>query len=118
MIHEEFDEELLPDKEAFYTWKTLQMLIIGMQKGYSRHLIIKIQVIIKMTYHIMIPLSQKADTLLLVDVFKIFRNKYIEIYELDPRHFHSGPGLAWQACLKKTGIELELFNRNQYVIDG
>ena len=30
------------------------------------------------------------------------------IYELDPAHFLSEPGLAWQACLKKTEVELEL----------
>ena len=29
-------------------------------------------------------------------------------YELDPALFLSLPGLAWQACLKKTNIELEL----------
>ena len=29
-------------------------------------------------------------------------------YELDPAHFLSLPGLAWQACFKKTNIELEL----------
>ena len=32
----------------------------------------------------------------------------IKEYELDPAHFLSLPGLAWQACLKKTNIELEL----------
>ena len=32
----------------------------------------------------------------------------IWLYELDPAHFVSLPGLAWQACLKKTNIELEL----------
>ena len=30
------------------------------------------------------------------------------MYELDPTHFLSAPGLAWQACLKKTEIKLEL----------
>ena len=50
----------------------------------------------------------QIDTLLLVDVFENFRNKCIEIYELDPNHFLSVPGLAWQACLKKTEVELEL----------
>ena len=30
------------------------------------------------------------------------------MYELDPAHFLSAPGLAWQACLKKTKVELEL----------
>ena len=32
----------------------------------------------------------------------------IKVYELDPAHFLTAPGLAWQACLKKTGVELEL----------
>ena len=50
----------------------------------------------------------QSDTLLLADVFENFRNKCIEIYELDPAHFLTAPGLAWQACLKKTGIKLEL----------
>ena len=50
----------------------------------------------------------QCDTFLLVDVFENFRNKFIEIYGLDPAHFLSAPGLAWQACLKKTKVELEL----------
>ena len=33
----------------------------------------------------------------------------IKVYELDPDHFFSIPGLAWQACLKKTNVKLELF---------
>ena len=32
----------------------------------------------------------------------------LDKYELDPVYFVSAPGLAWQACLKKTGVELEL----------
>ena len=32
----------------------------------------------------------------------------IEIHELDPAHFLSAPGLAWQVCLKKIEVELEL----------
>ena len=50
----------------------------------------------------------QCDTLLLAGVFENFRDKCIEIYELDPAHFFSAPGLAWQACLKKTKVELEL----------
>ena len=50
----------------------------------------------------------QSDTLLLEDVLENFRNKYIEIYELDPAHFLSASGLTWQACLKKTEVRLEL----------
>ena len=32
----------------------------------------------------------------------------LNIYELDPVYFVSAPGLAWQACLKKTWVKLEL----------
>ena len=35
-----------------------------------------------------------SDTLVLADVFEKFRDKCIEIYELDPAHFLSAPGLA------------------------
>ena len=45
---------------------------------------------------------------MLADVFENFRNKCIEICKLDPAHFLAAPGLAWQACLKKTKVELEL----------
>ena len=50
----------------------------------------------------------QSDTLLLADVFENFRDMCIKEYELDPAHFLSLPGLAWQARLKKTNIELEL----------
>ena len=54
----------------------------------------------------------QSDTLLLADVFENFRDKFIEIYELDPAHFLSAPGVAWKACLKKTGVKLELLTDN------
>ena len=50
----------------------------------------------------------QTDLFLLSDVFEKFRGKCIEIYELDPSYFCSTPGLAWQACLKKTDVKLEL----------
>ena len=53
-------------------------------------------------------LYEQSDTLLLVDVFENFRDMYIKVYELDSGHFVSLAGLAWQACLKKNNIELEL----------
>ena len=48
------------------------------------------------------------DTLLLADVFENFRNMCLDIYRLDSVYFVSAPGLAWQACLKKTEVKLEL----------
>ena len=45
---------------------------------------------------------------MLADVFEKFRDKCIETYGLDPSYFLSAPGLAWQACLKMTNLNLEL----------
>ena len=45
---------------------------------------------------------------MLADVFENFRDKCIKIYKLDPAHFLSPAGLAWQACLKNTKAKLEL----------
>ena len=50
----------------------------------------------------------QSVTLVLADVFENFKNKCIEIYELDAANFLSAPGLAWKACLKKTEVKLEL----------
>ena len=50
----------------------------------------------------------QSDTIQLCDVYENFRNMCIKVYELDPAHILSAPGLAWQACLKKTEVELEL----------
>ena len=50
----------------------------------------------------------QTDSSLLVDLFENLRDTCIEIYGLDPSHFLSAPGLAWQACLKKTNVNLEL----------
>ena len=36
----------------------------------------------------------QSNTILLADVFENFRNKFIEIYELDPAHFLYARGLA------------------------
>ena len=50
----------------------------------------------------------QGDTLILADVFEKFRDKNIEIYEIDPALIFSAPGLTWQICLKKSGTKLEL----------
>ena len=55
----------------------------------------------------------QSDTLLIADVFENFRDMCLIEYELDPAHFLSLPGLAWQACLKKTNIELAINSRKR-----
>ena len=40
----------------------------------------------------------------------------MEHYGLDPAHFYTSPGLAWQACLKKAGIELELLTDSDMLL--
>ena len=50
----------------------------------------------------------KSDTLLLADVFGNFRNKYIEIYELDPAYLLS--------CLKKRGKKSEFITDSDMLL--
>ena len=50
----------------------------------------------------------KSDVLLLADVFESFRKMCLNHYQLDPCHYYTAPGLAWDACLKLTKQELQL----------
>ena len=50
----------------------------------------------------------KTDVILLANVFESFRSVCMNNYWIDPAHFYTALGLAWKACLKKTGIRLEL----------
>ena len=45
---------------------------------------------------------------MLADVFENFRKTCLKHYKLDPAHYYTSPGLAWDACLKETGQQLEL----------
>ena len=47
-------------------------------------------------------------------MFENFRDMCIKEYELDPGL--SLPGLAWQACLKKTNVELELLTDHDMLL--
>jgi hypothetical protein len=50
----------------------------------------------------------KTDVLLLADIFEAHRENSLKHYELDPAHYFTTPNFAWDAMLKKTGVELEL----------
>ena len=101
---DKFNEKVLPGKESFYSNLTLEN-ISEIDYAHANNVFKKFNINNLGEYH---DLYVRSDTLLLADVFENFRQSCLENYELDPAHFVSLPGLAWQACLKKTNVELEL----------
>ena len=99
-----FDEKELPSKGSFYSSLTMED-ISDTDYKHANNVFKKFNLNNLGEYH---DLYVRSDTLLLADVFENFRNACMKNYELDPAHFISLPGLAWQACLKKTDVELEL----------
>ena len=101
---ERFSETSLPSKEDFYSNLNMEDVSdIDYRRANNVFKGFKLENL--GDYH---DLYAQSDTLLLADVFNNFRDMCIEEYEIDPAHFLSLPGLAWQACLKKANIELEL----------
>ena len=100
---ERFDENTIPPKEAFYSELNLENITDKDEQVKKVWETFEIQNLRE--YH---DLYVQCDTFLLPDVFENFRNTCIKIYELDPARILSAPGLAWQACLKKTKVKLEL----------
>ena len=63
----------------------------------------------------------KIDVLLLAEIFENFRNVCLKIYELDPAHYYTSPGLSWDALLKFSKQKLELLsdiNTIQFIESG
>ncbi|VVC41594.1 Ribonuclease H-like domain [Cinara cedri] len=44
----------------------------------------------------------------LTDIMENYRHVSLKHFKLDPVHYYTTPGFAWNAMLRKTGIELEL----------
>ena len=101
---DKFNEKIIPGKESFYSNLTLEN-ISETDYAHANNVFKKFNINNLGEYH---DLYVRSDTLLLADIFENFRQSCLKIYELDPAHFVSLPGLAWQACLKKTNVELEL----------
>ena len=83
-----FKEESLPDKEYFYS-ELNKKHITDEDYAHAQKVwdIFKIKNLGE--YH------DLYDTELLADVLESFRDKCMQIYELDPASFLSAPGLAW-----------------------
>ena len=95
---------LLPNKESFYSSLNMENIEdIDYRHGNNIFKRFKLKNVGEYD-----DLYVQSDTLLLADVFENFRKTCLKVYELDPAHLLSGPGLAWQACLKKTDVKLEL----------
>ena len=108
---ERFIETTLPNRKAFYS----KLYLEDITDDDNRHAQKEFKLKNLGEYH---DLYVQSDTLLLAlaDVFEIFRNKSIKIYEFDSAHFLSVTGLAWQACLRKTGVKLEFLTNNEMLM--
>ena len=101
---ERFDETLLPSKESFSSNLNMEN-IDDTDYRHGNNVFKRFKLKNLGEYH---DLYVQSDTFLLADVFENFINTCLKVYELDPAHFLSLPELAWQACLKKTNVKLEL----------
>ena len=101
---ERFNQTELPDKKQLYNKLNLEDIADEDYK-YSHKVWDAFGIKDLGEYH---HLHVQSDTLLLADIYEMFGERWLKIYQLDPVHFLSAPGLAWQACLKKTRGKLEL----------
>ena len=103
---EKLEETELPPKEAFYS----RLNGVGISDEDYEHAK-KVWETFEMEslkdYH---NLYNRVDVLLLADVFENFRDICIKNYNLDPAHYYTAPGLAWEVALKITKVELELLS--------
>merc|ERR1712105_47155 len=99
-----FDEKQLPPIEEFYSHLNEEGIS---EDDYEHAKTVWKNFKIKSMrdYH---DLYLESDVLLLADVFENFRNVCLKNYKLDPAWYFTSPGIAWDAALKMTGVELEL----------
>ena len=101
-----FDDKQLPPKEAFYSKLSGE----GISDDDYKHAHAVWDEFGMKTFKDYHNLYNKSDVLLLADVFENFRDVCMKNYQLDPAWYYTAPGLAWDAALKKTGVELELLS--------
>ena len=99
-----FNDTELPKREEFYSLLTNENISEDAYR-HAKDVWNKFNLKNMGEYH---DLYLKTDILLLVDVFENFRKTCLTYYKLDPLHYITSPGLAWDAMLKMTKINLEL----------
>ena len=103
---EKFNESTPPPRKAFYS----KLSGRGITKTDYKHVWNVWNTFNMKTLKEYHKLYNITDVLLLADVFENFRDLCLKIYGLDPVYYFTAPGLAWDACLKITDIQLELIN--------
>ena len=98
--YEKFNETSLPEKEDFYSCLNMED-ITDSDYMHAKRFCKDFEIKTLREYH---DLYIQSNTLLLADVFEIFRNMCLKIYQLDLNCFLTAPGLAWKAALKKTKL--------------
>ena len=96
--------ETLPDKKDFYSCLNMEN-ITDIDYRHATKVFREFKMNNLGDYH---DLYIQSDTLLLADISENFRKISLKTYEFDPAYFVSSPGFACHACLKLTGVKLQL----------
>ena len=88
-----FEETSLPSKNAFYSKLDMK----GISDEDHEHAKQVWNIMEEKTLGCYHNTYLRTDVLLLADVFENFRDTCLSHYKLDPAHFYTAPGLAWQA---------------------
>ncbi|XP_065183200.1 uncharacterized protein LOC135814066 [Sycon ciliatum] len=99
-----FDETQLPPKSAFESSLTGEG-ISDADYAHAQNVWQTFECSTMEAYH---DLYLQTDVYLLADVFEHFRKTAYKTYGLDPAHYLTLPGYAWDALLRFTQIELQL----------
>ena len=100
------DETSLPPQDAFYS-KLTGAGITDEDYQHAQTVWNEFNIETMKDYHNLYNLS---DVLLLADIFEKFRNICTNHYRFDPAWYFSAPGLASDAALKITKVQLELLS--------
>ena len=103
---EKLKDKKPPPQKAFYSKLTGK----GINNNNYNHVLNVWRTWKMKTFKDYLKLYNETDVLLLADVFENFRDICLKNYGLDPVYYYTAPGLAWDACLKMTNINLELLS--------